>query len=145
MPDATPPFAPARARFAFSGLVAQAARAPLGGPRETLTAALMAARLASGQLGPHPLLAAARRARADGAKSWLGALTLPAKLRSALLRCFESSAGDDPLGTAEAVAQVTDITAPQLDRNARSDLVRLGESLRRDATALAGPSDRAVE
>src|SRR5690606_16281373 len=115
VPDATPPFAPPRARFAFAGLVAQAARAPLGGARETLTAVLMAARLAAGQLGPHPLPAPARRQRADGARTWLGALTLPAKVKGALQKTFEASAGEDPRVTAEAIVQVTDVTAPQLD------------------------------
>jgi hypothetical protein len=141
----TPPFAPTRALFAFPGLAAHAARAALGGPREILTGTLMAARLATGLLAPHALPAATRRARAEGATTLLVALTMPAKVRSALQRSFGASAGSNREAVAEALAHVTDITAPHLDRHARSDLVRLMESLRRDGALLAEATDRPVE
>jgi hypothetical protein len=141
----TPPFAPTRALFPFPGLVALAARAALGGPREILTGTLMAARLATGLRTPHALPAATRRARAEGAKAWLVALTMPAKVRSALQRAFLASAGENRESLAEALAQVTDVTAPHLDRHARSDLVRLVEALRLDGAMLAEATDRPVE
>lgn len=145
VPDALPPFAPARASFPAPGLVAAAARAPLGGPREALLGTLMAVRLASGMRPPYPLSATLRRARATHATSWLAALTLPAKLRSALQKAFAASAAADRAAMAEALGAVTDITASHLDRVARSELVRLGESLRREGGALAAPIDRPVE
>jgi hypothetical protein len=143
--DVQPPFAPARAQFPAPGLAAAAARAPLGGPREALIGALMAARLALGMRPPHPLPAAVRRLRAEHASTWLGALTLPAKVRSALLKAYAASATSDRHVMADALVGVTDVTAPHLDRVARSDLVRLGESLRRDSGLLAGVADRPVE
>lgn len=141
----TPPFAPTRALFPFPGLAAQAARAALGGPREILTGTLMAARLASGLRAPHALPGATRRVRAESAKTWLVALTMPAKVRSALQRAFLASAGENREAMAEAMAHVTDITAPHLDRHARSDLVRLSEALRLDGAMLAEATDRPVE
>lgn len=142
---ATPPFAPPRALFACPGLAALAAKAPLGGPRESLTGALMAARLAAGMGAPHPLTAATRRARAENAKSWIAALTMPSKVRAALVRAFVVSTGEDRAAMAESLVHVTDVTALHLDRHARSDLVRLGESLCRDGTLLAEAADRPVE
>jgi hypothetical protein len=141
MADAPTPFAPARAAFAFQGLAAAAARAPLGGGREALTGALMVARLASGMRLPHPLTVDARRARADQAKGWLSALTVPAKTRTALLRGIAASAQGDRTVMAEALAGVTDVTATQLDKVARSELGNLAERLRQDALVLAGGVD----
>jgi hypothetical protein len=143
--ESPPPFAPIRAQAVCPGLLALAARSALGGTREALLGALMAARLATGLRGPHPLPAAGRALRADGARAWLGALTLPAKVRLTLLRSFAASAGEDRLAAADALVQVTDVTASYLDRVARSELVRLAELLRSDVAALAGPPDRAVE
>jgi len=143
--DATPPFAPSRAQFAFVGLAAAAARAPLGGPREALLGALMVARLASGLRGPHPLTIEARRARAAGVKSWLTALAVPTKLRSALQRAIQASAEESAVGVADALDAVTEVTAPHLDRAARSELARLTQALRAASAPLAGVLHRPVE
>jgi len=105
----------------------------------------MAARLATGLLNPHPLTAAVRRVRAEAAGTWLGALTMPAKTRLALLRSFTASAQSSREVMAEALSHVTDVTAAHLDRMARSDLVRLVEALRRDGGILAESADRPVE
>lgn len=141
MADAPTPFAPARALFAFPGLAAAAARAPLGGAREALTGAMMVARLAQGMRLPHPLPVETRRARAEAMKSWLTALTVPAKTRSALLRGIVVSAQGDRNVMAEALGGVIDVTAGQLDRAARLELTRLAELLRQDALVLAGVPD----
>lgn len=140
-----PPFAPTRASFPCPALLALASRASLGGARESILGAMMAVRLAAGMRPPYPLERGVRALRAEGARLWLDALTLPAKTRTALLRAFATSAGDDPAATADALAQVTDVTAPHLDRAARSELVRLGEGLREQAVLLAGARDRPVE
>lgn len=105
----------------------------------------MAGRLATGLRAPHALPAATRRARAESAKAWLVALTMPAKVRSALQRAFVASAGGNREAMAEALEHVTEVTAPHLDRHARSDLVRLIEALRRDGAMLAEATDRPVE
>ena len=141
MADVPTPFAPARALFAFPGLAAAAARAPLGGVREALTGAMMVARLAQGMRLPHPLPVDARRTRAEQMKGWLSALTVPVKTRSALLRAIVVSAQGDRTVMAEALTGVTDVTAPHLDRVARSELMRLAELLRQDALVLAGVTD----
>lgn len=138
MPEAPTPFAPVRALFPFPGLAAAAARAPLGGAREALTGALMVARLAQGMRLPHPLAVDLRRTRADRAKDWLSAFTLPAKTKTALLRGIAASAQGDRTVMAETLGGVTDVTAGYLDRVARSELARLAESLRQDAAVLAG-------
>lgn len=143
--ETPPPFAPERAQFACPGLLALAARSSLGGAREALLGAMVAVRLAASLRGAHPLPTATRALRAEGARTWLGALTVPAKVRTALLRSFATSAGADRSVAAEALAQVTDVTATHLDRVARSELMRLVDGLRADAAALAGATDRAVE
>ncbi len=145
MPDEVPPFAPERATFPCPALLACAARASLGGAREALLGAVMAARLASGMRPPCAVSASARAARAEGARQWLGAITLPARQRAALLRAFAATGGDEPAAAADAIAQVIEVTAPNLDRGARSDLGRLVDGLRGDARALAAARDRPVE
>lgn len=145
MSEPVPPFAPERAVFPFPALVALAARAGLGGARETLTGALMAARLAAAMRGPRPLSVAARASRAAGARAWLGALSVPAKVRSALQRAFAASAGSDRLVMSDALSGVTDVTAIHLDRGARLELVRLVEGLRAAGPLLAGAPDEPVE
>ena len=148
MPELPPPtnsFAPARATFACPALLGLAAKAGLGGARETLLGAVMAARLAAGMRAPFPLPTGARIARADGAKSWIGAITMPAKVRTVLLKAFVTSATDDREAMAAAIDGVMDVTAPHLDRVARSELARLATALRDDGILLAGPPDTPVE
>jgi len=143
--DASPPFAPVRATFPCPALIAAAARAPLGGARESLMGGVMAARLACAMRAPFPLVATARAARAEAARAWLGAITVPAKTRTALLRAFAASAGEDLAQVADALGQVTEVTAPHLDRGARSELMRLIEGLRTEAALLAALRDGPVE
>jgi len=143
--DAIPPFAPPRAVFPCPGLAAQAAKAPLGGPREALLGTMMVARLATGMRGPHPLPIDARRARAAGVRGWLTAVAVPTKLRAALQKALAASAEENREAMAEALEGVTDITAPHLDRVARSELTRLIAGLRTTASPLAGVAHRPVE
>jgi len=105
----------------------------------------MAARLAVGMRAPFPLPTGARISRAEGAKSWIGAITLPAKSRAVLLKAFVTSATDDREAMAVAIEGVMDVTAPHLDRVARLELTRLASALRGDGILLAGPPDAPVE
>jgi hypothetical protein len=123
------PYALVTPAFAFRALAVLAGRAPLGGPRETALATLVAARLALGSAPPTPLAAAARRARAEAGRLWLSSVTVPAAVRSAIARLVDASGGDDPRAVIAALAKVTDVTAPHLTRNARSELDRLGARL----------------
>jgi hypothetical protein len=110
-----PPYALATPRPRFPALAARAARAPLGGGREAVLAVLVLARLAAGQLSRPPLTAPLREARAAAARTWLGALTLPAPLRPALLRALEATGGDAP-ALREALESVIQVTSSHLDR-----------------------------
>jgi hypothetical protein len=123
------PYALATPVFAFRSLAALAGRAPLGGPRETALATLIAARLVAGVTEPFPLLQPLRKARADAAKLWLSSVALPVPVRTAVVRLIDASVGEDRRVVAQALAKVTDVTAPQLDRGARSELERLASRL----------------
>ena len=123
--EAKPAFALADSQFPLRALAIAAARAPLGGAREALTATLLAARLAAVAHGPHALPVALRGVRAAAARHWMGALTLPAPVRSALIQLVEASAHDEPAALSAALAKVTEVTAPHLDKKAHSELDRL--------------------
>lgn len=145
VPHSTPPFAPVRATFACPALLSAAGRAGMGGARETLIGAVMVVRLASGLRRPFPLDAAVRETRAEAARAWMVALTLPAKARTAFLRAFAASAAGDLAAAADSVDAVTEVTAPHLDKVARSELVRLAAGLRSDANELAVVRERTLE
>lgn len=127
--DALPSFALAEPQFRLRALALATARAPLGGAREALTATLLAARLAAGARGPHALPVLLRGERAAAARHWMGALTLPAAVRGALLQLVDASATDAPDTLVAALGKVTEVTAPHLDRKARSELDRLAREL----------------
>jgi hypothetical protein len=116
----------ATSAFPFRALAMLAGRSPLGGPRETAFATLIAVRLALSAASPATLSAAVRGARAEAARLWMSSLTLPAPVRAALIKLVVATAGDDHRVIAAALDKVIDVTAPLLDRGARSELDRLG-------------------
>lgn len=120
-----PPFTLAEPTFAFRSLSALAARAALGGPRETALATLIAARLAAAAAPPEALAAPLRAARAEGARLWLTSVALPAPVRAAIARLVEATSAGDHKMIATSLAKVTDVTALVLNRGARSELDRL--------------------
>ncbi|MBX3174557.1 MAG: hypothetical protein KF709_09080 [Gemmatimonadaceae bacterium] len=127
----TPPYAPERATPVAPALAAAAARAALGGPREALLGTLMCVRLAQGLLGVHPLPSTVRSTRAGGARNWLTALAVPSRTRTAFQKAIAASAGEDRAVMADALEGVTEVTAPHLDRGARSELTQAIAALRR--------------
>jgi hypothetical protein len=127
--NATPTFALAEPLFPLRALSAAAARAPLGGAREALTATMVAIRLAAVARGPGALPAALRGARAAAARHWMGALTLPAPIRGALVQLVEASARGEAADLSAALAKVTEVTSPHLDRKARLELDRLVQQI----------------
>ena len=145
VPQPQQPYVPTRAGFACPSLLSLAGRAGLGGAREALLGAVMAVRLVHASRPPFPLEPALRAARADAARQWLTALTLPARTRTALLRAFATSASGEPTGAADALEAVTEVTSTYLDKAARSELVRLVTALREDAAQLAAGRERPVE
>lgn len=124
------PYALVAPVFRFRSLALAAGRTPLGGAREATLAALIAARLAAALLPPVTLLVAARTARAEAARGWLGSVALPAVPKLAITRLVESTAAGDRATVAIAVAKVTEVTAPYLDRASRSELEELATELR---------------
>ena len=120
-----PPYALTAPTFAFRSLASLAARAALGGPRETALATLIAARLASGAAPPVALAPPLRIARAVAARLWLSSVALPAPVRAAIGKLVDASAGNDDRMILASLAKVTDVTAPMLTRGARSELDRL--------------------
>ena len=121
----TPPFALAAPGFPLRSLAALAARAPLGGPREVLLAAMQAARMVEGAVGPHPLPDALRRARAQAARSWLSALALPPASKQVVGRAIEVCAGDDRVVIAQAWEAVVGLVTPATDLASRAELRRV--------------------
>ncbi len=127
--DALPPYALAEPVFPFRALALATSKAPLGGVREALMATLVAVRLAAASQGPGVLPAVLRAERASAARHWMGALTLPATVRTALGQLLDASVRDQPAALATALANVTEVTAPHLDRKARSELDRLARAI----------------
>ena len=125
-----PPFALAATAFRFRALAALAGRLPLGGEREVAMATFVAARLAVAALGAQPLTEDVRKARAAGARQWMGALTLPAGTRSAVIQLAEASANGDREGLAGCVERVTAQAAAVLDVPSRGELRLLAAALR---------------
>ncbi len=121
------PYALATALFPFRALAALAAKAPLGGARESVLAALIASRLAVAAVAPVSLPTAARKKRADAARTLLTAVSLPAPVRTAVGRLVDLSASDDLAAIASGVRKVTEVTAPFLDKHARLELDRLAD------------------
>jgi hypothetical protein len=124
------PYALAVPAFRFKALALAAGRAPLGGPRETALAVLIGARLAAGTTGPAALPLEIRVARADAARGWLGTIAIPPVTKVAVARLIETTARNDFAALVAAIAKVTDVTAPYLDRAARSELDLLAAALR---------------
>jgi len=111
--------------FPMRSLAQCAARAGLGGPRETLLGVIQAARLVDGVAGLHPLPDALRRTRAGAARSWLAALAMPVAARQAIGRTIDASAGDDRAALVDAWDAVVEVATPLLDLSARNELRRI--------------------
>ncbi|MGA0919397.1 MAG: hypothetical protein ACO32Z_05785 [Gemmatimonadaceae bacterium] len=139
MPPLLPTFSPTRAGFACPALLAAAARAPIGGERETLLGVLMAARLVAGLCPDQGLAAGTRGARAEAARGWLTSVTLAAKIRTAVLRCIASSEGQSPQGAAEALVALLELVPTPMDRSARREVSRLIEALQGAPVVLLAP------
>lgn len=112
MAPALPPYALAVPSFRFRALAALAGRAVLGGPREVVLACFVGARLATALVrGAEPALSdEVRAARASGARTWLGAIALPASTRVPLARLIDA--------TGRPATEEADPTPPRRTRRA---------------------------
>jgi hypothetical protein len=125
----SPPYAIPAPTFLFPGLAARAARGQLGGDRELALAAFVAARLAAGTTGPAALPPAVRAARAQHARAYFAALSLPPAARVPFARLADAAAGIDAQAVAKALALVLDAAARSLNVAARGELETLGAML----------------
>lgn len=127
---AQPPYALATTPFRFRALATLAGRLPIGGEREIALAAFVAARLAGAAIGDQSLSEDLRKARAAGARQWMGALTLPAATRSAVAQLADASTNDDREGLAACVDRLATQVATVLDGASRTELRQLAAALR---------------
>lgn len=130
MPQPFLPYALVTPSFPFRHLAALAGRAPIGGAREVALGCFMAARLAAecGRTDTE-ISSEGCEARASAAKSWLGALTLPAAVRAPIAKCIESSATRSGSAVARDVAAMREACATFLDAASRAELDSLAEGL----------------
>lgn len=124
-----PAFSMDRPRFPVPALLRAAAEAPMGGGREALMAAVMAMRVLA---GPRTASAEGRVLRAEAVRTWLPALTLTPRIRTAVLRAVAASEGDDRGGAADAVESLREALTDLLPRPARTELSALADRLRHD-------------
>jgi hypothetical protein len=124
-----PPYAVGAPEFPLRGLSVAVSRAPLGGAREALLATLVGVHVAVTACGAPTLGAELRRDRVAAARHWMGALPLPTALRGALFELLDAAAHGDASALAQALFKVTEVTAPHLDRKARSEMDRLARRL----------------
>lgn len=130
MPLNHPPYVLSPTAFRFPALAALAGRAPLGGHREVVLAAYLAARLADDSLPERGLARTVRAERAGHARAWLSTLALPASVRPALGVLVEASGGEWT-SLSSAIRTVMTVTSSFLDPSARLELDKLAASLDR--------------
>lgn len=124
------PYALVTPSFPFRHLATLAGRAPIGGTREVALGCFMAARLAAACGGTDTeITSEGCEARATSARSWLGALTLPAAVRAPIAKCIESSARRNAQASARDVTAMRDACASYLDAASRTELDALIERL----------------
>ena len=124
----SPPYALGTPRPRFPALAARAARAPLGGGRETVLAMLILARLSAALVTRPPLPLTTREARAAAARARLGALALPAQLRGPLLRAIDATGGESA-ALRQALDSVMQVTSSHLDRHTLAEMQGLLQEL----------------
>src|SRR5881394_3924200 len=105
------PYALEPATFPLPVLAASIGRAPLGGPREVALACFIVGRLVRDTVDSGDILSTEqRRARAQGAKHWLGSAALPGAVRTALVRLADTTGGLDSDAVRAALESVMTVT-----------------------------------
>jgi hypothetical protein len=131
VPNSLPPYALPTPAFPFPHLAGLAGRAPIGGAREVALGCFVAARLAADcGTGAGDLVELNRSGRSIGAKGWLGTLTLPPAVRTALLRCLDSTAEGAPDVVGRELAELVLAGSAYLDAGSRGELENLSAALR---------------
>jgi hypothetical protein len=127
---AQPPYALAPVLFRFRALATLAGRLPLGGERELAMTLLLGARLGDGCLPHAAMTRELRKARAAGARHWIGALALPAAVRAAAYQVADATGGESKEGVATALERLMGVAAAVLDTPSRAELKQLVVALR---------------
>mgnify|MGYP001167371583 CR=1 FL=1 len=130
-----PPYALTPVVFRFRALTTLAGRLPLGGERELAMAVLMGARLADGCTTRESLSPELRKVRGQGARHWLGTLTLPTTARTAAQLVADASGGESREGVATALDRLVTLAAQVLDAPSRAELKQLLALLRAQKAA----------
>ena len=125
----SPPYSLEPVLFNFPALAASAASAPLGGNREMALAALTAARLMLASVPPVALPVPERTVRADRAKNWLSALSIPQPARMAVIRALDASVESGMEGAA-SIREMMHVFTGHLSPAALGELGGLAERLR---------------
>ncbi len=125
----TPPYALDPVAFSVPALAECAGTATLGGDREMALAAVMTARLILAALPPIQLAQPDRALRADRARSWLSALTMPQPARMALLRSVDASVASG-MEAAASLRELMQVLTGHLSPAALQELGALAERLR---------------
>jgi hypothetical protein len=129
VPTTLPPFALAPPVFRFRHLAALAGRAPIGGAREVALAAFVVARLAAERVGGSDDERAQRAARSMAAKGWLGTLSLPQPVRSAVTRCADLSVDGERSSLSRDIRDLALAASSYLDARSRNELESLARAL----------------
>ena len=123
------PYSLAPTDFPLPALATMAGRAPLGGPRELALACFVVCRMVEAVMADRSLSGEQRKARAQGARHWLGAAAIPAAARTALARLADAVVSSDRAQLAEALSGVIAVTANRLDPAARLEIGRLAQGI----------------
>ncbi|MES2357882.1 MAG: hypothetical protein V4529_06015 [Gemmatimonadota bacterium] len=124
-----PPYSLEPVLFAIPALAECAGSAALGGDREMALAALTTARLMLATIPPILLPEAERVTRAERARSWLSALTMPQPARMAILRSIDASVSGG-MDAAASLRELMQVLTGHLSPAALTELGMLAERLR---------------
>ena len=124
-----PPYSLEPVLFAIPALAECAGSATLGGDREMALAALTTARLMLATIPPILLPEAERVTRAERARSWLSALTMPQPARMAILRSIDASVSGG-MDAAASLRELMQVPTGHLSPAALTELGMLAERLR---------------
>lgn|GEM_PF-1171085 len=128
-PPLPPPYSLEPVLFTFPALAASAASAALGGNREMALAAITAARLMLASVPPVALGVPERTVRAERAKNWLSALSMPQPARMAVIRALDASIESGMEGAA-SIREMMHVLTGHISPAALVELGALAERLR---------------
>lgn len=128
-PPPFPPYSLEPVLFSVPALAECAGSAAIGGDREMALAALMTARLMLAAIPPTLLGVPERTVRAERARNWLSALTMPQPARMAVIRAVDASIASG-MEAAASVRELMHVLTGHLSPAALQELGALAERLR---------------